>query len=561
MRKALLDFYQSSQLRSSGSLLALSRSVDWAMLSTTALCFVWVVLGLVGHEPWKPDEGYTFGLVQSIYQTSDWVVPMLAGDPFMEKPPLFFVVAAGFVHLFGGWLPDHDAARLATGFFLAMSLICLALAERELKNEDARLISPLVFIGCIGLFETSHRLQTDMALLAGLACALYGFALSHRRTIVGALLLGTGAGVAFMSKGLIGPGLVGLTAMLLLFTGYWSKPAAVQVIAWSAIAAAPWVLVWPTLLYLRSPQLFIDWFWTNNIGRLTGHAHLGPPHTPWFYTLTLPWFAFPALPMAVRAFWMQSLSGHKLGEPRFALPAAFLSSCLLVLGLAGDARNIYALPILLPLSLYGSFASPIDPTRRGAQLLKLLIRTFFASVAAMLWLGWFALVTGWPPVMTAMLNRYRPGYVENLDWDTIALAATLTLAWLVIEFAPSVTRSLLWRWSVGATLVWGLCATLWISYLDFGKGYRDVLETMRPFVRTADCISSKGLGEPQRALVKYYTGALTHRLDNGDTHTCGLMLIQSDPHAPDIPTGEWIQVWQGHRPGDADEVFKLYRRE
>ena len=27
------------------------------------LMAAWIALGLVGHEPWKPDEAYTFGVV------------------------------------------------------------------------------------------------------------------------------------------------------------------------------------------------------------------------------------------------------------------------------------------------------------------------------------------------------------------------------------------------------------------------------------------------------------------------------------------------------------------
>ncbi|MEJ1268526.1 hypothetical protein WDV93_20570 [Pantoea ananatis] len=53
------------------------------------LCLVifacWLLPGLVGHEPWKPDEAYTFGLIRHIAQSGDWVVPTLAGEPFYGK--------------------------------------------------------------------------------------------------------------------------------------------------------------------------------------------------------------------------------------------------------------------------------------------------------------------------------------------------------------------------------------------------------------------------------------------------------------------------------------------
>ena len=52
--------------------------------------------GLLGRDPWKPDEAYSFGLVYHILQSGDWVIPTLAQEPFMEKPPLFYLTAALF---------------------------------------------------------------------------------------------------------------------------------------------------------------------------------------------------------------------------------------------------------------------------------------------------------------------------------------------------------------------------------------------------------------------------------------------------------------------------------
>jgi 4-amino-4-deoxy-L-arabinose transferase-like glycosyltransferase len=95
-----------------------------------ALLAAWVGFGLIGHDPWKPDEAYTFGLVYHIVQSGDWLVPTLAGEPFVEKPPLFFVTAALFAQLFGGLLPRHDAARLASGFSVAMSLLFTGFTAR-----------------------------------------------------------------------------------------------------------------------------------------------------------------------------------------------------------------------------------------------------------------------------------------------------------------------------------------------------------------------------------------------------------------------------------------------
>src|SRR3982751_6824294 len=89
-----------------------------------ALVLAYLLPGLIGHDPWKQDETYIFGIIQHLLETGDWVVPTLAGETFMEKPPLYYWLAAGLSHLFHPWLSLHDGARLATGVF--MGITCAA---------------------------------------------------------------------------------------------------------------------------------------------------------------------------------------------------------------------------------------------------------------------------------------------------------------------------------------------------------------------------------------------------------------------------------------------------
>src|SRR4051812_15591569 len=251
------------------------------------LLAAWVVLGLVGHDPWKPDEAYTFGLVYHILETGQWLVPTLAGEPFVEKPPLFFWTAALFAKALGGALPLHDAARLAAGFYVVLALWFTYLAA------ERRIAAPVILAGCLGYLQHAHQLITDNALLAGMAMGFYG--LVARK----GLWLGTGAGVAFLAKGLIGPGLLGLAALAAVALPAWRQTAR----TWPAAAAAflPWALIWPALLYRASPALFEEWFWVNNFGRFTGSAGLGGVLDHWHYVKALVWFGAPAWPLAAWA--------------------------------------------------------------------------------------------------------------------------------------------------------------------------------------------------------------------------------------------------------------------
>src|SRR5258706_8245704 len=100
-------------------------------LRVLVLAVLYVVPGLVGHDPWKQDETYVTSIVHHIAQTGDWVVPASAGQPFMEKPPLYYVVAARTAESFSPWLELHDGARLSNVLWLLIVFGSLALASRR----------------------------------------------------------------------------------------------------------------------------------------------------------------------------------------------------------------------------------------------------------------------------------------------------------------------------------------------------------------------------------------------------------------------------------------------
>ena len=94
------------------------------------LLAIFILAGLVGHEPWKNDDAITIGVTADMLQRGHWLAPHLADRPYPDAP-LYYWTAAVTGALFSWLLPLHDAIRLASGFWVALTLFLLYRAGRD----------------------------------------------------------------------------------------------------------------------------------------------------------------------------------------------------------------------------------------------------------------------------------------------------------------------------------------------------------------------------------------------------------------------------------------------
>lgn len=538
-------------------------SAHYPALVVIAVLGLSMLPGLVGHDPWKQDETYITEIVRHMLASGDWTVPTMAGVPFMEKPPLFYWVAAICAALSSPLLSLHDGARLATGIFVGGTGLATAWVGHRWWRQGR--VSLLILFSSLGMVRHCHFMLTDLAMMTGFAVAICGLALCHEKWVPGGLLLGTGVGIGFLAKGLLAPGVLGVCALLLpLFFPRWRRRNFLRTLAISLAAAAPWLLIWPLALFYRSPPLFMEWFWLNNIGRFAGFSvpQLGASHTEWFWLTTLPWFTFPALPLALMSVWRHRDTA--MSKESFQIAIVLAAALMAVLWQSASARDNYALPLLLPLAL---IAAP------AVHALSARIDRFWAWGACILW-GAFAVLLSatwiWmtvrhrPPRLPVIASFLPLDFNAQFDLRALLAAAALTAGLLVLakECSRFAGRGL-GTWFTGTAITWSLLSTLWLPWIDAAKSYRSVFDAVKTALPVRyECIAERGMGESELSMLSYFLGITAARLEFGEGARCDVLLINGAANAPPryVDTGVWQAVWQGARPGDRDERFWLYTR-
>lgn len=539
------------------------QSFGLALLVILALAFM--LPAMVAYGPWKPDEPYMFGLVDSLLKTGDWIVPTLAGEPFMEKPPLFAWVAALTAKLASPWLAVEYGARLAIGIFMLITFIATAGAARRWWGHGYGRYAVLALLASIGLQQHGRMMIPDLPLLAGFAVAVYGWAWIQERPLKGGLLFGTGLGMTLMAKGVLGPGVLSVSALLLpIFFRSWRTRAYGHGMLYALAASLPWGLVWPIALYLRSPQLFTDWFWINNIGRFIGSSvpTLGAAHESGHLIQTIPWFTFPTLPLAIWALW--KMRREVFLRPGFQVSLVILSVLLAVFIASASGRVVYLLPILVPLAIISTPAMGLLPLQAN-QWADWTARIIFVTAAAICWAVWFCFFVVDKPLQLNILTNHLPLDVPfHVDPAGTTLACLLMIGWLIIvrqlpRYAARATVS----WVSGIVLVWGTAFALLLPWIDEAKSYQATFSALSEALgEHTHCLASVGLGESERAMLAYIADIEPQRLEINRGGECDTLLWQGvASSAPQNMASEgWQLKWEGSRPGERRERFWLFTR-
>src|SRR6266478_1861969 len=375
---------------------------SWALLVVVALAPIWL-LGILYRNLWTPDEPREADIAWRMSQQSDRALPQLAGTPFLEKPPLSYWMSAGALQLFGG---SAGAARVPNILYAALTALSSgALALAMESGVAAALVAALVAGTAITAFRVAIWLAPDACLLAGCSLSLLGAYLGYtaaagRRKLLGYALMHVGAAIGFMAKsapGWVVPALA--LASIIVWERRWSELRRWELYAGLVLQAfiiGPWIVA-----VTRTPHgndALLALFWHNIVGRFAKIAapaaldySAGHQNSPGKYLLELPIYLLPWTVLAAAALrraWDRVRATGAEGTPwRFAVGATL--PFLALLSVAATARDIYAAPVLLGLSvLVGLWAGEARgaPSRfdqlsmRSTRVLVACLACAFAAV-------------------------------------------------------------------------------------------------------------------------------------------------------------------------------------
>lgn len=460
--------HQAETLKISGR-----RILGWQTLLWTAVAaLILFGLGLGNHELWDYFEPYVAGIVREMATTGDWIVPTLNGHPYLEKPPLFYVLGALVCRATGSFEPW--ALRLPSALLAMATVVWTSFLGWRLSSARAGGWAGFMVGTSVLFFQVGHMAVVDMTLTAAVSFSL-GLAflalLEPYYRVRWIPWFWTSLGLAFLAKGLVGPVLIllplGITLLLqqdrelvkAFFRPNWGMAVAVLL-----------ALGWVVPLALRGGKEFLaEVFLRNTLGRFLADPNLVPrtgrlgEHVePFSFYLQrspgnlLPWLAIWAAAMASA---LPRRRRHHLSPRSYFLALAFALN-LLLLSLSAEKRMEYILPVFpitfLHAALWLDMRVPRARRRIDRTLLAVLGLTFFFIGLLGVGFPWVAMIRAQLPwrlalglsagsfVLSAISLRrlWRRDFPGALDWGMTQWSVFLALFLMIA--VPQWDREL-WR--------------------------------------------------------------------------------------------------------------------
>jgi 4-amino-4-deoxy-L-arabinose transferase-like glycosyltransferase len=401
--------------------------VLWILLIVATLYLAYFrnlgVVGLLG-----PDEPRYAWIAREMVESHDWVTPRLYGQPWFEKPVLYYWSAAVCFKLFGA---SETSARLPGAFFALIATLALAWLARRLYGWETAGWLLLLLPTTVGMVGFSHAAATDMPFAATLtvamvfaACLLKLAALENRWSFLLAIPFGFFIGLAVLAKG---PAALVLTGGPVLVWAAISKrwkdafrclhPAAV---ASFCLTALPWYV----LCASRNPDFLRVFIIEHNFKRFL---------TPEFQHVQPFWFYVPVLliafvPWTLALLWSAALSLQQLrNRKRYSDSTIFFLAwaifCVFFFSISKSKLPGYILPAIPAVGML--LARAVATLAGRGKLFQGLLIGGSLLAAALSVFAWFA----------------RPGIVARINTHALLAGCWILLLMAFANFLLALRTS------------------------------------------------------------------------------------------------------------------------
>lgn len=533
----------------------------WVLL---LLAFVWLWPGIIDHDLWKPNEPILYAAVQSVVEGGHFWAPMVAGEYYVEQPPLYVWIGSLFQTILSPWLVSpFTAIRLTTVLFMAIGLACAGGAGRHLLGKRNGRSVVLILIGCVGLMMAGHRMDTWTITFAGFAMSLYAMTRANEHTAWAGFGLALGWVLVFLSASLSELLLVMLIAVSMMVFARWRSRRYAMILLMALLLSIPLISIWPYALLQDNPIAFHDWWENHSLGGFGGWEHSYLLHDFGYYFEVALWYVFPAWPLAVWTFLKRDKVDHRIWQ----VCGIWLLLGVLWLAVMRETYTENALILLIPLAVLG--AAQLDSLRRGAAaFLNWFGVMLFGMLAIFLWLGFVAMNYGWPAKLAERSAYFSPYYHPDFDYFPMLIALLFTPLWIWAVTRKHVRgRKAVTNWAAGMTLGWSLLMTLFLPWLDAAKSYRPVVNLFQDAIPSQalerlntglDCVYINPKSNPNGVLAWQAYSQVHTNIDTASA--CRYQLLNTQARDAQIPVG-WQLLWQGHRPREDYEHFVLIHKQ
>ncbi len=442
------------------------------------------------RDLWFPDEPRYAQACREMLRRGDFILPHLNGEPYLEKPPLFFWLSIALGKVPG--IPPGTGGRLVAVLSSAGVLLLTWRLGAEILGKGTGILAALLLATSLLFWLHGQTGVIDPLLTFFCTLAFYAYA-RHRRGVPRTIVLFyASCSLGILAKGPVGLVVPSLGALAFALVSDGRSALKARHPLWGVPLSLTPVALWLAAGAIEGGAAFVEtMIFKQNLGRMvSAFIHREPPH---FFLLVILVVALPWTPFLPQAL-AHSLKERIGGIRPLLLPLVWFATGFLFFSIMSGKKTRYMLPLLPAASLLVAgwlVCRHLDGTgriRRGRPALLLTVSAGLIVAGALVYLG-LAGTGALPPSLLESLRR--PGSEESLAAVESALAWPASLIVLI----PAAIFGLLCAASIGLAIKgrgealgvflsgWLLllvaAGLLWAPVLDVAKSARGFADEIR----------------------------------------------------------------------------------